>query len=952
MASGESKSRTEEAEPSAVEKFLDDAGLILAQEHGLTVRARVLLEAAARDCGLTDEQFSQAIVRLQGGKREEAADPKLAARRAAYESYVRGQFRKLPRGMLTPSLRERITEAGHYQHELPLEECRQTVKQLVDSLGVKAVSPEDARRHVGLLIEQVAGDAQWLDDESVRRLHSAGIEWGLSHDEINALLESHLQATSDKEDQRQLWKAALIAAAGSAALVMVLFLGWGIGMGGLFSSSADPVDPQKGEGPTTAVPKIEAPIAAPTREDGWWDANLVGAMAAARSRAPVISPLLSKLRESKGPQRAEIYGQLLAAKEIGEAELARLTSLAQVLAGCYALDPDEAATTKLRESLMQLLPTRNGKEFLTFADYKRGSWAATTMIAMLRREKLPESRKEALQRDADVAFGARLDLTGDAASQERRVLERLFARLGERVVSAIAADSKDAFNHYGEFISHSASFLTKPQREKFDADFLVAVLAKPGAEWQKLESLFWRASHSADPANVLKVLSIYEKTDDAELREQLEAFLLDRVPVEPASKSVEDVSRAIRAALGGSAETVRAADRKTDWEKRAGEALLGAKAAESDNAALLQELVSLAHIAAQGHALAQGDAGQSIFQQLGESKPPNLAERVKAGRDSITTDPEEEGRPPRPTGDDRAQRAIFERYVTGLTRLRTIRDTERKSLFRGASNMAERWPEITPEEGAAIAGYLLFPKSVDEYAEMEKFFPSVIRWRQVKLAIADGLADTQMYPELIEKLLSTLLKREVKLADGNAWRTELRQEILQQVLGELQASAIAIPASARGPAWIDVATAAYQEYLLAQAKLMGVNAGALSSASKPGMTLRLLVDHSAARMGGLKLRPIDASLLATLPNQLAALTAASDNDLQLCAQLQKLWIRLVAAEIVRGAAGRARDADKIVADFEATDRARTNILAQIRDGEAALIKLWLLQGGTPWKELP
>lgn len=943
----------EEAEPAdkagPVEKFLDDAGLVLAQEHGLTVKARVLLQAAARERGLTDEQFSEAILRLQGGKREEAVDPKLAARRAAYESWVRSQFRKLPRGMLTPSLRERIIEAGHYQHELPLEECRQTVRQLAESLGVRNVSPEDARRHVSLLIEQVAGDAQWLDDESIRRLHSSGIEWGLSHDEIDKLLEDHLTVTSEREDQRQLWKAAAMAAAGSAAVVLVVFLGWGIFLGGLFSSAgSSPSDPPSGEKPIAENP-VTRPVVAPAREDGWWDTELVGAMAAARSRAPAIAAQLVKLRESKGAARAEIYGQLLDAKEIETAELSRQSTLALVLAGCYALDPDEAAAARLRETLIKLIPERDGKAPLAFSDYKRGSWAATTLVALLSRNGLPPARKEALQSDFDSALGARLDLSGDAAARDRQALSLLYERLAARLVSVVAADPKDALNRYGEFVSHAASYLTKPQREKLDADYLTAALANPEVEWQKLEALFWRASHSSDPLNVLKILAIYEKTTDSELREQLEAFLLDRVEVTPASHAVEDVARAVRAGLGGSAEKVASADRKLDWEKKVAEVLASPRASDGDNPALLQEIVNLAHLAAQGCALAQGDAGAAALAQLADAKPPNLVERAKigGGPDGRGFDPR-----PRPSLDDRAMRSIFERNALQLSRLKTLHPTERKSYFKNVARSADRYPEITAEEGAAIAGYLLFPKSVDEYAEIEKDIPAVLAWKQVRLAIADGLADTTMYPELVQKLLATLLKREIKLPEGNDWRAEFKQEILRQALGELQTSAIGDAPISRGPAWIESGASAYQEYLAAQARLLRANGGALAEANRPGATLRLMVDQAVARMTGQKLRPIDAAYLASLPNQLTAIAAISDNDLQLCAQLQKIWIRLVAAEIVFGAAGRARDVDRVVADFEATERSRTNVLAQLRDGEAALVKLWLIQAGSGWKELP
>src|SRR6476659_3910546 len=94
-----------------LEAFLVRAAPVLAVERGINIKSRVLLDALARELGLADDEFQAALRALNGHQAETPADPEALKRRAEYDAYARKQLKKLPRGVLTASLADRIAEA-------------------------------------------------------------------------------------------------------------------------------------------------------------------------------------------------------------------------------------------------------------------------------------------------------------------------------------------------------------------------------------------------------------------------------------------------------------------------------------------------------------------------------------------------------------------------------------------------------------------------------------------------------------------------------------------------------------------------------------------------------------------------------------------------------------------------------------------------------------------------
>ena len=96
----------------------------------------------------------------------------------------------------------------------------------------------------------------------------------------------------------------------------------------------------------------------------------------------------------------------------------------------------------------------------------------------------------------------------------------------------------------------AAKYLDAARLDKFNAEFLAATLTTEPGRWQSYEDLLRQTSASRDPLAVLKLVELYEATENSELREFLGQVLLMRSSGNPPGRSVEEVAAFVRQGLG------------------------------------------------------------------------------------------------------------------------------------------------------------------------------------------------------------------------------------------------------------------------------------------------------------------------------------------------------------------------------------------------------------------
>lgn len=946
MSAGDTPDTKRPPGDERLEAFLVRAAPVLAVERGINIKSRVLLDALARELGLADDEFQAALRALNGHKAETPADPEALKRRAEYDAYARKQLKKLPRGVLTASLADRIAEAGTYQFQVPEADSRDVLKAATKELSIQVVTADEAARHVTAQIAALVRDADWVDEETQKRLHTVGIEWGLTHERVGELIQSHLQATRDQKTRRQ-W--LLYAALGGGATLAAVCLGLLIWMNFGRPSESDPAVAGPGHGgPTTPGGEKPGTPATPASATAWWDRELTISMTRARVVLLAVIATIDRIKSTDPAVRIKAYDELVSRPWRGKTEEPKQMALGELLAGCLALDPDPKASDALRDKLLAVVP-KDGEKPAVAGEPFRSFWAVDALLKAAGRETIAPERRAALIAALGSALGTTLDPAAEQIAVERRAFQKLYERLYRRMIVAAIDKPLEAKRQYDELMDYARSVLDQQVRLGLDAEFLSAVLPAIDEGWEQYVTVIRDVIQSKEPLHVLRMVEVYEKTDNDRLRDQLEYWLLRRVEVATSSDDPKEIARAVRAGLGASSKELAKGQRPAAFTKIA-EGLIGLPRAAADNdAALLQEAANLARGNALGWALAQGELGGPVFDELLTREPAKVALAEGPAPPSLGPRPD----PSRLLGPvsrlDPAEKHRLDQKILAIARYRTLPASERKIVLRYLAATADRVADIAPEQGLVVARYLLggykAPREDEEIIDIAR---PLLRWKAVKLGIADELADTKMTLDNVERLLHAALNREVRVTDDPQWREKWRLALLTSVRDELEMSGSMIVTPEETKLY-DRGADALRDMYIAEARTAGVPSATYQAAATPSAALRILVEGAAARMAGVKLRSGDAELVAGMKHQLAAADYMAENDVRRTVLYQRLWLRLVSAAAAREKPELASDVDRIASELGEQDGKAKSAIEQLRDGELARLRVWALVHGKGMK---
>ena len=213
---------------------------------------------------------------------------------------------------------------------------------------------------------------------------------------------------------------------------------------------------------------------------------------------------------------------------------------------------------------------------------------------------------------------------------------------------------------------------------------------------------------------------------------------------------------------------------------------------------------------------------------------------------------------------------------------------------------------------------------------------NVLRWRMVRLGLADQIEGSRLREEHLGELIGKALARKVDIKQ-DGWRQRRRHELLAQVARELETQE---SLSGDSNSTADEAADLLTDYYRRIARVQGISATAYSDAPSPSEVLRLLIEKSAADLSGKTLSPADRQFIEELPHRLIAVDFLAENDLARTVQFQRLWLRLL--EINRSVEASTNAAtESIYEQLLADDASATHLLQQVAAGERRLLEFWL-----------
>jgi hypothetical protein len=915
---------TDALDPATLTLFRRQGAAIIAAERGMTPAGRVKLAGIARQLGIGDDQIEAAIRSLG-----ESDAPPIPTNPAVekFRRRLTKDFAGKSRTIISPTIEGHIVAAAERKYGLDAATVREVVGQVAAELGMRRISASQALDSLAQQIDDTAGDATWLAKEAWDRLRIAGGKWGIELEVIDELIEEKLAANKSERSRRRLFTTATLAGTGLALALVVVILG----VVAFFRSRRIAEGTDAGPAVTVA-PATPAP-SAPRKDPAWWDVDHAIAIANLRKFEPA-APIGPALPSESASTRAGAYRRLAELSLTSAPPAGFRQAIAAVLGGSFALEADDAAAREVLASLAALVPSADSSLPKGRGEYESAYWAGSTLAGLSTRPGLTDSRRQMWQSTAGLlGLSTSSSLTPLDRERDARiaVTRRLFAQL----TAAAPREPAQAAVLFG-YLSELAVDLSDEEFHRWEATYLASALPAAGQDWPQYKDGIIRAVSSPDPLNALKMLDAYQRVTDPELKQQLAEWLIARTGVQPKSWQPIDVVTAVRKGLGvASSAGTTANDRWQLLRQRADEALARSVPGATNHEQLLSQTIELAHLTTLAIALAQGDAGHAVFDAtIGETPELNPV-ALPADVDPAAARPTR--RPVAIPGsrDDRT----LERWITLVGNHDRQQQVQRESNLRGLAQMADKIPDLSPQEAAKVTEYLLAEKNEAELKVVIEALSAMRVWKRLPLAIADGLARSPLSPEQKRLIVGALVEAGdmPETSDVDA----LRLAILHSVLSELSADPAPAAATDAAGQTFERAAELLAETYRARARLFSVSPSSLAAAESPAQALSLSIDPIAG-----SLRVVadedDVQFLKQFEHQANAWGHVCEGDLQRTAAINRTLLDLASRRTARMRPTQSAAVNQIAVELAAAERSAPSVLVQLRSQEAAALQLWML----------
>ena len=936
----EPTTRTGVPDDPRLNAFLEAAAPILAEYRGITPQSRLLLSAVAGDHQLSESDLELAIGHLQADPAGVSDTPvsgsQLRERVESFRRHLGEVLLKQPHGIITPRIHRKLREAGVQGEGLPIALAKETIQSVAQEAGVRTITQERAVEFIDRLLDDLLEHRSRINGTMRQQLHQEGRQWGLAADQVNAVISERLAANQVRRMRAArrtttVFALMFVVLLGICAVLVYQILQYEppVARPGANPTGADAERDSTSENSGTAPVSSSPPVG-----NDWWDGALVVAITQARGADAAWREPLEQVRASSETTRSQAYQQLvdLASKDVDNRT--KLQLLGNVLAGCYASEPSDVSAGQLRDALlMTLIDPEATLDPKQQAPFELSIWAIETVATALSRQNIPDERSAELAEAAGERVGWLIDASlssQDLHRQCRAAISRHFFY----VLTVAVAFHPVAIHSLHDYVYEDArNWLDGAELDRLDAEFLVEALPRVGDDWDGYRVAVERCVRSPDPAVILNLLDMYQQATNRTLISYLTDLLLARAgkPAGGAKLTPEDVAERVRVSLGTDSATTPEGRWRVLWSAASTAVDRLSEGPGGAEWALLDDVLQLAHLNTMACALDQKDLGVAVFDKLHRQGAPPATRNLD--------DPGPSSRSPF-LGLSGTTRSIIEisRRDREVTRTLNTLSSPRVGLRRSAlSRLVEltKDADLTSEQATKFSRYLTAKgRNQTEFEYLLAALPYFRHLPYLKLALADYVGAQQTVAPQLAQVVARLLGHEEP--DDGASKVALQQQLLQAALplgsGDDGRSEAGIHDSAQ-----ELLTEAYAT----QARLRGLPAAQYQGARSPSEVLAALVRHAAGLLEPSVEGP-DRRFVIEIDKRIAAAEYLSQNDFALTVRLQRLWLRLLALNVVQRHAKLATQAEAIVRQLHQQDDQSTRLVAQLRSGETALLQTWLL----------
>ncbi|PQO43049.1 hypothetical protein [Blastopirellula marina] len=924
-----SRQKPEEPPPPPVDQqreqtiteFQQRAASIIAGQGGVSSVCRAMIAEAAAEFGLSKEEKEQALVALQRQADTQLSDP-LEERIAAFRRFAATKLKNTESQIVGDLLTKQLIQIGIDLHGLPEETAAATVRESIASSGLRVVTLEQAVAHVLSIVDDLLADEGFISIENRKRLLAEGRQWGVAQAEAGQLIEEHIAniEVRAKRRRRRIFAAVMMAILALFSGLAAIYwskpewanFGQGSGVWSVDVAARNGTDDPDGQTDPEGFHRVS-----------WWNEALTIDMLTLRRRRNDLQEPTEAIAKEDPKARAEGYATFIPklVSTLAEERDATHAEQLRVILRRLAIDePDEAAFTALAKALLKEVPAK-GDAVSASSNFGQSYVALGLLVDVAQQRELAVVRREEIVQNLEQRLGVVTIPSADLATVFADELARNQYGSLRQLAEKDPAAAMTAHRVLQRVVQANVN---RALANNLDGDALLAILPLAPQDLNLYRGVLDEQISQRNLAVLLRLIELLEsgKTSGQVARE-LQFLLARTINVKVDGMDATDAAIVMRGALAGLAGQGDVGEMSRFFVGQAHQIDLNESEFGSPDE-WLNDAVDLSRVSALGAAAAQKESGRRLFQSLSSDVP----EPIRASKPTVRRAPTQDRL-------DRIREAFRQLSRANDPRRRVMAYDNLAAIVAGSDDLdyyhAER-----------LVDYLLTKKLADEHEAIVRRISDFRQSSMLRLALSDHLDETVMPLSELQRLAGEVVGRPVILNDKLTWKEDLRRILLSDALPRLQAEKNAAGEDVSGDV-LEQAAAGLLDYYRIQAEIAGVPYEQRMALRTPSEALEALIQIETDQLAAAKLPPELQAQLDDVTLRARVVSLVAHNDLAKTVALQRIWLELSAIAAVKAQPNSRLATDQLIGRLRQVDRGSHNIFQQLRNGEAALVRMQMIR---------
>lgn len=764
-----------------LEALLRKAQPIIAEERGLNHRSRVKIQAIGRQMKMPAGVVDQALQLLHG------MPPVQGSQETRYEKafakVMREKISEIPGKILTTKIEEKAISVGQRKYQLSEVQARNIIRRVAEEIGVPRVSLTEAERHVEQEIADLLGDKTYISGDARRRLIKNGKRLGVKPDQIESMIQRHLQFNFKQvQFERKLTDRLWIVAA-------IILVGTGLSLF-VFYQVKKAANEEK-EFTSRPDEKNEPDVVDPASLDPeWWDDALKKSLQNTRLKLTGFPKLHDAARSRKPKIRGQGYRDMINLDRDALNSQAVRKRIEVVLKPLFIGEPELTAASGITARLLENCKAPDGRMPAGAVFFDRAFWGLTLLNHWVGLEKLSDEKIQLIQNGIQSITGKPFDLFLAEKARFEKQKNLLLQSYFEHVIDLAGSFPEKSPEIISQLESLTGDGPFTGNIKEFRHRFLTNYLKFEEANWRNCAALIEKAIFESADRQLKYYVQLMESTEIEPLKYYLEERLLRRAGLVEDFRTVAESAEALREYYNFDATKNNLPD-KPDVEQ-IDEFILQFvnrwtvkpnQLPPEENAQMWAESAFLTTLV-----ILNRNDDKVGLRELLKRGFPNLQNDEFTGGDGseLTTTMEDPDLSPKnDPSEERLARSNLQRALNQLRQFSILLPERRNVILGQIERIAPSVPTIDGANATILAKYLLSRKSARENQRILEVLPKLRHWRGLLVAIADENL-LQIYPRQIVLDTCSLLLNENLQFDGTDWRNELSHQLLMRIRDDLK----------------------------------------------------------------------------------------------------------------------------------------------------------------------